>query len=98
MPLTESWQVALLSGMVGPRVAAAAAQAAVAAIAEDEPGVSELPFMQSPKLTSKHRRHASQTFQNHSDGYKQSFSCATSCVVFILSLYKSQLHSEIEMH
>lgn len=98
MALTESLQVALLSGMVGPRVAAAAAQAAVAAIAEDEPGVSELPFMQSPKLTSKHRRHASQTFQNHSDGYKQIFFCAISCVVFLVNIYKSQLQSEKDMH
>ena len=46
-------QVALLAGMVGPRVAAAAARAAVAAIAEDEPGVAELPFMRRTYSSQK---------------------------------------------
>uniref|UniRef100_A0A7I4BMG7 SWIRM domain-containing protein n=1 Tax=Physcomitrium patens TaxID=3218 RepID=A0A7I4BMG7_PHYPA len=45
-------EVALLAGAVGPRVASAAAQAAVAAIAEDEPGVWEVPFMRRSKVVS----------------------------------------------
>ncbi|XP_073389287.1 SWI/SNF complex subunit SWI3A-like isoform X5 [Physcomitrium patens] len=46
-------EVALLAGAVGPRVASAAAQAAVAAIAEDEPGVWEVPFMRRSKVVSE---------------------------------------------
>jgi hypothetical protein len=55
--------------MVGPRVAAAAAQAAVAAIGEDDPGVSELPFMQSSKTFSGRKKPASNTTQDHAERY-----------------------------
>lgn len=58
-------QVALLAGAVGPRVASAAAQAAVAAIAEDEPGVWEVPFMRRSKVVSGHKKHASQSTQKY---------------------------------
>ena len=61
--------MALLAGMVGPRVAAAAARAAVAAIAEDEPGVSELPFVQSSKIFSGQRKQAAQAMQSHAERY-----------------------------
>lgn len=60
-------EVALLAGAVGPRVASAAAQAAVAAIAEDEPGVWEVPFMRRSKVVSGHKKHASQSTQKGSD-------------------------------
>lgn len=60
-------QVALLSGMVGPRVAAAAAQAAVAAVGEDDPGVSELPFMQSSKTFAGRKKRASTTMQDNGE-------------------------------
>lgn len=60
-------QVALLAGMVGPRVAAAAARAAVAAIAEDEPGVSELPFMRTLRTLSGQKKHAPRAMQNHAE-------------------------------
>ncbi|KAG0605244.1 hypothetical protein M758_9G042700 [Ceratodon purpureus] len=60
-------QVALLAGMVGPRVAAAAARAAVVAIAEDEPGVTELPFMQSSKTHSGQKRQAGQAMQSRAE-------------------------------
>jgi SWI/SNF related-matrix-associated actin-dependent regulator of chromatin subfamily C len=60
-------QVALLSGMVGPRVAAAAAQAAVAAVGEDDPGVSELPFMQSSKTSAGRKKRASTTMQDNGE-------------------------------
>jgi len=63
------FQVALLSGMVGARVAAAAAQAAVAAIGEDDPGVSELPFMQSSKSFSGQKEPASNTIQDRAERY-----------------------------
>ena len=62
-------QVALLAGMVGPRVAAAAARAAVVAIAEDEPGVTELPFMQSSKTHSGQKRQAGQAMQSRAERY-----------------------------
>lgn len=55
--------------MVDPRVAAAAAQAAVAAIAEDDPGVLELPFMQSSRTFSGQKKNASQTMQNRAERY-----------------------------
>nr|XP_024374489.1 uncharacterized protein LOC112281792 [Physcomitrium patens] len=58
-------EVALLAGAVGPRVASAAAQAAVAAIAEDEPGVWEVPFMRRSKVVSGHKKHASQSTQKY---------------------------------
>jgi hypothetical protein len=63
-------QVALLAGMMGPRVAAAAARAAVAAIAEDEPGFSELPFMQSSKAFSGQKKQGGEAVQSQGGRYK----------------------------
>lgn len=55
--------------MVGARVAAAAAQAAVAAIEENDPGVSELPFMQSSKTFSGQKKPAANTRQDRAERY-----------------------------
>lgn len=80
-------QVALLAGMVGPRVAAAAAQAAVAAIAEDEPGVAELPFMRSSKTFSGQKKHAPQAMQSRVERYdKNRMQCENSVTMCWLVL------------
>ncbi|EFJ15406.1 hypothetical protein SELMODRAFT_445586 [Selaginella moellendorffii] len=58
-PLTDASnpllsQIAFMSAMVGPRVAAAAAQAALAVLAEEEPAVSQLPFLNQQQQQQHH--------------------------------------------
>ena len=53
--------------MMGPRVVAAAA---VAAIAEDEPGFSELPFMQCSKAFSGQKKQGGEAVQSQGGRYK----------------------------
>lgn len=48
-------QVAFLSAMVGPRVAAAAAQAAVVALAEEDPLASQLVSSNNPSIQAGHK-------------------------------------------
>jgi len=55
--------------MVGARVAAPAAQAAVAALGEDDPGVAELPFMQSSKAFSGQKKPSPNTMQERAERY-----------------------------
>lgn len=81
-------QVALLSAMVGPHVAAAAAQAAVAAIAEEEPSVSQLPIMQTPNVQSTLQKNTSQSLQKHPARYTSPSNFLLGCSFNLLSLLK----------
>ncbi|CAM6128725.1 unnamed protein product [Calypogeia fissa] len=65
-------QVAFMSAAVGPRVAAAAAEAAILAIAEEEPAVANLPLMNGHSVQSSVLKEGVNTGRQNSESLKES--------------------------
>jgi hypothetical protein len=57
----------MLAAMVAPRVAAAAAEAAIGAIAEVEPALVQQPIMEAHNMQSTSHLNAIHNMQDHTD-------------------------------